>query len=241
MGLVYFLLGIGVLLLSLYGMRAFVNADPRRMSGTVRKIGGGVALVVALLMAMRGALIFAVPLAAVGMALLGWSLPGGFGPVGGGSKTSGQRSRVRTAMLDMQLDHDTGRMDGDVTAGQFAGKRLSALGRAELMALWNECRQRDGQSARLLEAYLDHLSPDWREAAGAGPAGSETGGPARGNGRMSAEEAYEVLGLRPGASAGDVRRAHRDLMKKMHPDRGGSTYIAAKINEAKDVLLRAKR
>ncbi len=241
MGLVYFLLGLGVLLLLLYGMRAFVNADPRRLSGTARKIGGGAALVLALLLALRGALIFAVPLAVVGMGLLGWSLPGGFGAIGGGSKTSGQRSRVRTAMLDMQLDHDTGRMDGEVKAGRFAGKRLSALALAQLLELWNECRQRDAQSARLLEAYLDHQSPDWREAAGAGRAHAEAGGAARGNGRMSTEEAYEVLGLRPGASAGDVRRAHRDLMKKMHPDRGGSTYLAAKINEAKDVLLRARR
>jgi DnaJ-domain-containing protein 1 len=97
--------------------------------------------------------------------------------------------------------------------------------------LWQDCRFADPQSAQLLEAYLDRRHPTWREdmARAEGTPGA--------GGIMTREEALEVLGLKPGVSAEEVRAAHRDLMMRMHPDRGGSTYLAAKINQAKDVLL----
>jgi DnaJ domain len=99
--------------------------------------------------------------------------------------------------------------------------------------LWQDCRFADPQSAQILEAYLDRAHPSWRDDLGRadGEHGSAAGG------GMTREQALEVLGLEAGASEDDIRRAHRELMMKMHPDRGGSTYIAAKINEAKDVLL----
>jgi DnaJ-domain-containing protein 1 len=86
--------------------------------------------------------------------------------------------------------------------------------------------------------YLDRRDAGWREYA-QGDAAS--GRPAASGGKMSEQEAYQILGLEAGASADEIGRAHRTLMKKFHPDQGGSTYLAARINEAKEILLRRHR
>jgi len=80
--------------------------------------------------------------------------------------------------------------------------------------------------------------PSWSEHAQGDAA---AGRAATSGGKMSEQEAYQILGVEAGASAGDIRRAHRSLMKKFHPDQGGSTYLAARINEAKEVLMRSHR
>jgi len=137
----------------------------------------------------------------------------------------------------MSLDHDSGTMTGTVLRGEFAGMRLEELGRADLLALLRECRAEDEEGARLLEAYLDRVHPDWRdELAGERPGGSGSGGHP-GGGDMTVEEAYAILGLGPGADAEAIKEAHRRLMVKLHPDHGGSDYLATKINRARDVLL----
>jgi hypothetical protein len=135
---------------------------------------------------------------------------------------------VETDYLRMRLDHDTGAMSGTVLRGRFQGRHLGELASEELIELWHECRVGDEQAAKLLEAYLDHSAPGWREASrAAGNAGDA----------MTREEAYAILGLAVDAGEAEIREAYHRLMMNMHPDRGGSTYLAAKINRAREVLL----
>lgn len=147
---------------------------------------------------------------------------------------AGATSNVRSAALEMGLDHDTGEMDGLVLAGAFEGERLNNIAEDDLLILLHEL-QSDEESVMLLEAYLDRRIPGWRENANGDFGAGHVATPRPG--AMSKQEAYEILGLDPGVGVAEIRKAHRRLMKGMHPDSGGSTFLAAKINEAKEVLL----
>ena len=161
-----------------------------------------------------------------------------------GGPSPGQSTGVETRYLRMSLDHDSGILDGMVLDGQFRGHRLSELSSAQHSELLRECRVEDEQSATVLEAYLDRTyGASWRRGEGAeagadsgAGGGRSSGSPWRG-GKMSREEACEILGLKPGATPGEIKKAHHELMKKYHPDQGGSNYLATKINQAKEVLL----
>ncbi|MGH8479223.1 MAG: DnaJ domain-containing protein [Gammaproteobacteria bacterium] len=151
-----------------------------------------------------------------------------------GGSTGAERSTVESRFVRIWLDHATGEIDGEVLEGPFKGHRLSELQRDPLMRLYGDCRGADPDSAALLQSYLDRVYGEtWQSAPG-----SETGtrpGPTP----MTADEARQILGLGPGASRAEVMAAHRRLIHKLHPDRGGSDYLAAKINEARAVLLGA--
>ncbi len=146
----------------------------------------------------------------------------------------GNTSDVESAWFRMSLDHDTGAMDGVILKGAQRGRRLSELAAADLLAILADARIEDPESAALLEAYLDRVQPAWRSESDAAAEEPTRGAP---SGAMSREEAYRILGLQPGASEEQIRDAHRRLMKSNHPDLGGSDYLAAKINEAKERLL----
>lgn len=151
---------------------------------------------------------------------------------GPGPAAAGGSSSVDTAFLHMELDHASGAMTGRVLAGRFAGRGLADLAFPELVELRRSCAG-DPSSLAVLEAYLDRTqASDWRDRAEAaeGPQPGAAGG-------MTRERAYQVLGLSPGASEAAIRAAHRRLMMKNHPDHGGSVYLAAEINQARDLLL----
>lgn len=222
-------LALGLWLLA----RAFVSASPRALARGLCYGGIGLGAAVVLFAALRGQLGAVLALGAMVAPLLvrrRWRREA----AARAEPSSGQASRVETLFLRMTLDHDTGAMGGEVLYGALRGRTLDSLEPAEAAALLDACRRDDPPSASVLEAWLDRSRPDWRErfAESAAPP------PGGGSGTMSREEAYEILGLSPGASAEQVKEAHRRLMMGVHPDHGGSTYLAAKINQAKDLLLR---
>jgi hypothetical protein len=154
---------------------------------------------------------------------------GGFGGVGGGEQTS----RVRTGSLVMTLNHVTGSIDGEITSGAFAGKKLSALSIDEIKLLYQECQQHDPEAVRLLQAYVAReRSDEWENAPQDEHSDNNSG-----THEVSVREAYDILGLAAGASRKEIVHAHRSLMGKLHPDKGGSNYLAVKVNAAKKVLL----
>jgi hypothetical protein len=235
----YFLVGCALLVLLILAARFWTRADPQRLAAVVRKAGGVAALGAAGFLILRGALPIAIPLAVFGFTLLQRGGLGIGGLFGSGNKTPGQTSRIKTDRLEMELDHDSGQMDGQCLSGRFAGRPLSTLSDREVMELLAELHHDGAPEAAVMEAYADWRLPGWRADASAGSDQAEpgrAGGRARGS-RMTSEEAYAVLGIGPDASDDDIRQAHRKLMMKMHPDQGGSTYLAARINEAKEVLL----
>ena len=221
-------------------LQMFRAANPVVLARAIKIVGGIVALAVAAFTGLRGELAVAIPLGIFGAGLLGWSPFGttGFsnfgGMFGGGTQRSpGQSSRVRSQYLDMTLDHDSGQLSGQIMDGPNAGHSLDEFDLSQLLAM---IAGFDAESVALLESYLDRRFPAWRQDAQGDVAGGQRRAPA--GGKMTGEEAYQILGLQPGATRDEISRAHRSLMKKLHPDQGGSTYLAARVNEAKDTLLR---
>ena len=237
-----FLAGLAALLILVFGARVLASANPQKLAAGMRMAGGILLLLVAAFLLARGAFPLAIPVAFFGLALLGLPVRSWFGSGGpfASRKSPGRKSEVRTEGLEMVLDHDSGEMEGRCLKGQFAGRMLSSLSEAELLVLLAELRSTDPQGAALIEAYLDRRAQGWREGRAEEAAKEQARAPRGGRIRMPREEAYEVLGLKKGAGEDEIRAAHRKLMMKVHPDQGGSDYLAARINEAKDVLLGRK-
>ena len=233
-------------------LRWFVRTPPEQVSKVLVKvaIGAGIALLVILAATGRLHPLFAAAGAAVGgLITLGMRLirmPWVLGLAqrmffqyrankNSAGPSANQRSQVETRFVRMFLDHDSGEMGGEIIAGQLTGSRLSQLDQAQLVALWQSYIAEDSESAALLESYLNHAHEGWRDQCGA-EAGNTNSAPPL-SGQMSQEEAYKVLGVEEGADKEEIIAAHRRLVSKLHPDRGGSTYLAAQINRAKEVLL----
>ena len=228
-------LGLAVLVIALWAIGLISKVDPKVGARVVKASGGLLAIGLGAYLGLRGELAVAIPLGAFGLGLLGWLPFGASGFSARTKKTGGQTSRVSTTFIEMELDHDSGAMRGRIIAGRHQGAELSALDVKTLAEMLGEI---DEESRALLIAYLDRRDPGWGEYAQGDAA---AGRPAASSGKMTEEEAYQILGLTRGAGADAVSHAHRTLMKKMHPDQGGSTYLAARINEAKEILLRRHR
>jgi hypothetical protein len=235
----YLLLGLVTLSAIVIMLRLYASASPAGLARAVRRT--------------------AVVSAALGTLLLLLRLPIGFMFVGIGAvlpltlrlralwpdfgappnQPRGKVSRIDTKMLSMALDHETGALDGLVRAGRYRDRMLSKLTLAQLLEVRAECIAGDPDGVPLIEAYLDRLhGAAWREDQ-ARRQSSEEAPPRPASGVMSRQEAFEGLGLPPTATDAEIRETYHRLIMKLHPDHGGSDYLAAKINQARDVLLGA--
>ena len=233
----YLALGVLVLLGVIAGLRGYAYANPTRLAAGVKWTAITFAAAGAVLLLLRVPL--GVLLLLIGVALpvsMHWHVLWGRAATKG--RTGAERaSRIDTKYLSLSLDHATGTLDGSILAGRHGGRRIAELTLEQLLEVREECRADDPEGLQLIEAYLDRVhGSDWRSGgAGQQSAKDGRGGPAV----MSRAEAYEILGLAEGASDAEIRDAHHRLMMKLHPDHGGSNYLAAKINQAKDLLLGA--
>jgi hypothetical protein len=227
----YFALGFVALLFVLYLLKWLSRIDAATLASLFTYLAVAIALVglVLLVLVGRGGLAFL----AVGLGYPLWRRWRSQRAFRATSTSSSRVSTVESQYLVMTLDHDSGTIDGSVKAGVFAGRRLGDLSLPDLLALLQQMRPTDTDGVALLETYLDRAQAGWRERAkeGAAPGGTRSGG------AMGREEAFAVLGLAGGASEAEIREAHHRLMLKVHPDHGGSDYLAARLNEARDVLL----
>ncbi|KFC64506.1 Heat shock protein DnaJ domain protein [Devosia sp. LC5] len=229
----YVFIGGLVLLAALAAYNYLLKIERRKLMQVLRWLVGGLGILIALglLFARRFDIALFIGAAAFAVLRTGRLGPISFeGPVGEASHIS----KVQSYSFVMELDHDTGAVSGRVLNGQFAGMDLMDLGEMDTRLLLAEV-ENDPDSISLLESWLDANRSGWREHF-ADQDGSEN--PDTGTRGDPVAEAYEVLGLKPGASRTEIRTAHRKLMKAMHPDHGGSSYLAAKINQARDLLLK---
>lgn len=232
------LLAIGAVFYIL--LKRIGSMPPHRRRGEYIKVGLGAMVVVVIGLTLAGKMHW------LGAAFTGLliaarqSLPLliRFFPLLSGLKSSSsagaQHSTVNTTTLSMHLDHETGALSGDVIDGPFKGWRLNEMEQMQLRQLHDYCLNHDQESAQLLDGYIEQRFGDAWSADGSHTDSNE---PETNSNGMSRKEALEVLGLDDSASDEDIVAAHRKLMQKLHPDRGGSDYLAAKINQAKDLLL----
>lgn len=205
-----------------------------QLNPLTRKLVGAVAGGAGIILALKGRWDFAIVLVSLSAWLLGFRLPGMFDPIG-----RARRSEIRTAAMHVEIDLGDGKIAAGIFAGRFKGRRFESLQSAEAIVFAQELAQLDPHGLSLIAQELDRRVPGWRKHVqfdpnprqGAAPMSSE----------MREEEAYHVLGLEPGASEEAIRAAHRALIARFHPDKGGSHYLAAVVNRAKDIALAAAR
>jgi hypothetical protein len=233
----YLLLGLLVLAGTILLLRAFASSSPEGLTRAVRRVAiasGALGVLLLLFRAPLGSVL--VGLGAVLPLTLRWrALWPAFGPAP--HQPAGKTSRIDTKYLRMALDHDTGALDGLVLAGKHRDALLSKLTLEQLLEVREDCLAGDMEGVPLIEAYLDRIhGAAWRGAS-ASQRSSGDEAPKRASAAMTREEALQVLGLSASATEAEIRAAYHNLIRKLHPDHGGSDYLAAKVNQARDILI----
>lgn len=241
----YLALGLAAAVLLYLALRWFASVPARDLAAVLKAFAAAFSALASTGLLLTGRMGLAVVTVAATVVALRALAQGrrGADPMAAAAGAAGPASRVETRLLAMELDHASGEVAGSVRAGAFAGRELAAMGLGELRALLDEARREDPPSVPLLEAYLDRRDPDWRgdggAAAGAAAGASSPGG--GGGAAMDERTAREILGVGAEAGEDEIRAAHRKLMARLHPDHGGSPYLASQINRARDHLLGRRR
>lgn len=227
--LAYFIIGLALLIGLIIGANALAQADPKAILKGLRISGAIILGLLAAFFTFTGRFQFAPPLAVAALFLMRNK------PLfRGSSPSSGQQSDVKTDWFHATLDHDSGEMDALILQGDYEGRQLSDLSLHQLQDLQNRIFD-DEKSASILFTFIERQYPDHKNDTG-GDYYRDTSTENKSNG-MSIEEALEILELEAGANHEQIKAAHKRLMKKFHPDHDGSAYMAAKINQAKDILI----
>jgi DnaJ-like protein len=230
----YFVLGFMAMVALVYGLRWAAQINPANLARLIKYSAVAVALIGVGLMLVVGRLGLLLTIA--GPLYLLWRRWRSSRAAADIGSRRGRSSGIETVYLSVTLDHDSGTVDGRVKTGKFRDRPLADLSLAELVDLLAEIRASDPEGVAVLEAYIDRIhGSSWR-AGEAGDASQRANGPPS-SGVMTREEAFEVLGLTPDATVAEIREAHHRLMMKVHPDHGGSSYLAARLNQARDRLL----
>lgn len=232
----YFFIGGVVLLGALAAYQYLRRLGRTQFMRALRWVIGGAAALVAAFLLLARRFDIALFVGAAAFSILRSGRLGPFSFDGGSIPNAGNVSKVRSRYFAMELDHDTGAVNGRVLEGQFAGGDLIDLGEMDTRLLIAEI-EGDPDSVSLLESWLDANRQGWREYFAETTAAGDSADAASPGDPMA--EAYAVLGLKPGATDEEIRAAHRELMKGVHPDHGGSSYLASKINAARDRLLKS--
>jgi len=143
-----------------------------------------------------------------------------------------RQSSMQSRFVSLQIDMLSGGLKGEVLAGEHAGRSLQSLRIDELLQLLETYRQDDPESAALLSAYLDRVHAGWAGNDSADFKQADT------DFSMELQQARDILGVADEANKKEIVKAHKRLMQKLHPDRGGSDYLAQQINKARDLLLK---
>lgn len=243
--MVWLLALIAVIAVGGYCYYLFVRGDIPSLVRSLRWVLGGGVMLLAALFGFAGRVGIASLLGAAGAAIL---LRGQLGPIDftTSGPAPGANSRVRSRFFEMRLDHETGQVSGSVISGTFAGHQLIDIGEDEMRTLLQEAAA-DPDSLSLLETWLDANRQGWREYFGyggahdAGDSGQQRQRQSADEGPMDEKQACDILGLKPGASVEEIKAAHHRLLKAVHPDQGGSNFLASRINAAKDFLLKKRK
>lgn len=232
------LMGLAALLgFAWWSLGTFVTASPRAVVGAIKLFGASF-----IAMASMGLLTFGrfgLILAFIGATVLtvtrlhAQSRPPD--PLDSEAPGSAGESVVDTPWLSMRLDRASGTMSGRVRSGSFSGRDLGSLDFGELLSLRQEIAQAEPASLPLIDTWLDHAVPEWRQRQ----AGGDGHGPPAGSADQAMDEAMalEILGLQRGAERTEIEAAYRRVMAKVHPDRGGSDRLASLVNAARAFLL----